>query len=249
MSFDQYSETPASNDIPNYFQTGMAPSKVKNAGWDVMADLASRFAAIHTTGGTATAYTLTQTRQFGALVAGLEVICIPNATCTGAATFAPDGLTAKNIFANGAANIAGQIVINVPMHLKYDGTQWNLLNPQRAIGSFTLTVTGMSSGVTGTVNYTILPDGKTVYIAINTAITGTSNATTMTGTGVPAILATSSNGNAHVMLLGVDNGINNTLNMGGMNTTTWTFTYGPTIASFTASGTKGINGSSTSWGA
>lgn len=188
MSFDVYSETPASNDLTNYFQTGMAASKVKNAGWDMMADLASRFAAIHTTGGTATAYTLTQTRQFGALVAGLEVVCIPNATCTGAATFAPDGLTAKNIFANGAANIAGHIVLNVPMYLKYDGTQWNLLNPQAPTGSYTGTGTGLTTSPTCTIKYTITADGSTCTLIIGTGVTGTSNSTAFSITGGPAAI-------------------------------------------------------------
>ena len=248
MSIDQYSETPASNYITGYFLTGMAPSSVKVAGSDIMADLASRFAALHTSGGTTTAYTVTQTRQFGALVKGLEIVWLPNATNTGAATLAPDGLTAKNIFANGAAVLAGQIVLNIPAHCKYDGTQWQLLNPQRSAGSFTLTLTGMTGTVTGTVNYAILADSTTIFIGIGSAITGTSNATTMTGTGIPASLATAS-GNYRATLLGVDNGVNNTLNVSALNSTTWVFTYSSAIAVFTGSGTKGINASSFSYGA
>ena len=246
MSWDQYSETPASNYITGYFLTGMAPSSVKVAGSDIMADLASRFAAMHTTGGTATAYTLTQTRQLASLVNGLEIICVPNATNTGAATFAPDGLTAKNIFANGSAVIAGMIVINVPILLKYDGTQWNLLNPQRATGSFTITLTGMASGGTGTVNYAILPDGNTAYVYVKNNVTGVSNATTMTGTGIPSVITTNwanaaMSGN---MVLQDNNGPVVGCISSGLSTTTWTFgknqTY--TAGGFTASANKGIIG-------
>jgi hypothetical protein len=245
MSFDQYSETPASNYITGYFLTGMAPSSVKVAGSDIMADLASYHAAIHTTGGTATAYTLTQTRQFGSLVAGLVAVCIPNATNTGASTFAPDGLTAKNIYANGAALIAGMIVLNVPIYLKYDGTQWNLLNPQRSTGSFTLTLTGMTGSTTGTVVYAIDPSGKFAQIT-NPSITGTSNATTMTGTGVPSVL--SANSNATIPYGVTDSGTSTLGGMVGVGTTTWTFdkVFG-TTGGFTNSGTKGLPAFKTSW--
>lgn len=247
MSIDQYSQTPASNDLANYFQTGMAPSKVKNAGWDIMADLAQQIASLPTSAGSANAQTVTNTRQIGALFTGLRARFVPGFTNTGAMTFAPDGLSAKNVFANGVAAIAGMVVSGVPADMVYDGTQWNLINPQRSTGSFTITLTGMSSGGTGTVNYAILQDGKTILIAINSAITGNSNATTMTGTGIPSTLATAS-GSSRVTLLGVDNGINNTLNVSGLNTTTWTFTYSPSISAFTASGSKGINGSSSTYG-
>lgn len=243
MSFDQYSETPASNYITGYFLTGMAPSSVKVAGSDIMADLASRFAAMHTTGGTATAYTVTQTRQFQSLVNGLEIIVLPNATNTGAATFAPDGLAAKNIFTNGVAAIAGMIVQNVPAYLKYDGTQWNLLNPQRATGSFTITLTGMTGTTTGTINYDIKPDGKTWSAWAAAAITGTSNSSAMTGTGIPAILTNTTDKEYYCPLV---NGGGTA--QGGIRTgtsTTWTFcmnssgAIGPT--NFGSSGSKGIS--------
>lgn len=53
MSIDQYSTTPANNDLTNYFKTGMRPSQVKNAGWDVMADLASYGMSLPAAGGSA----------------------------------------------------------------------------------------------------------------------------------------------------------------------------------------------------
>lgn len=243
MSWDQYSETPASNDLANYFQTGMAPSKVKNASWDIMADLASRFAAMHTSAGTANAQTVTQTRQWASLVNGIELIFLPGFTNTGAVTLAVDGLPAENINANGVAATAGMIAQNIPAHVKYDGTQFNLLNPQRATGSFTLTETGMASGGTGTVNYAIGQDGKTAMVWIVAGISGISNATTMTGTGIPAIL-TSTIANLGILpILLEDAGIVSLgLITGGLNSTTWTFgkAQSGSPGGFTNSGTKGI---------
>ncbi len=191
MSLDQYSQTPASNDLANYFQTGMRPSAVKIAGWDIMADLAMQIGAgsLPTTGGTANAQTITNTRQVGALYAGLRFRVLPSATNTGAMTFAPDGLAAKNVFANGVAAIAGMWVQNVPADIIYDGTQWNLLNPQRSTGSFTGTGTGFASTApTCTITYRATADFSLCTLVFGTGMTGTSNATTFTITGMPASL-------------------------------------------------------------
>jgi|GEM_PF-6989577 len=132
MSIDQYSSTPANNDLTNYFKTGMRPSAVKNAGWDIMADLASYVVSLPTAGGTANALTVSNGRPFGALVPGLLQILNLASANTGPATFAPDGLTATAIFANGAKLAGGEMQPGVPAFLKYDGTQWNLLNPAPA---------------------------------------------------------------------------------------------------------------------
>lgn len=53
----------------------------------------------------------------------------PAATITGAATINIDGLGDKNIYINGAACVGGELTINVPAEILYDGTQFNLLNP------------------------------------------------------------------------------------------------------------------------
>lgn len=57
-------------------------------------------------------------------------------------------------------------------------------------GSFTGTLTGMSGATSGTVNYQRV--GNLVHMWAAAAITGTSNATTFTMTGVPAIIRPSS---------------------------------------------------------
>ena len=55
MSIDQYSTTPSGNDLTGYFKTGMKPSQVKDAGWDIMADLASYSVSLPAAGGSANA--------------------------------------------------------------------------------------------------------------------------------------------------------------------------------------------------
>ena len=240
MSLDQYSQTPASNDMANYFQTGMRPSAVKIAGWDVMADLAMRF-GLPTSSGTANAQTITNTRQYGSLVAGLVGgTFIPGFTNTGAMTLQVDGLTAKNCFANGVAAIAGMIVAGVPCQYLYDGTNINILNPQRSTGSFTITLTGMTAGTTGTVNYAIGNDGKTVYIYVTSDIANTSNTTSMTGTGIPSILSPITSKTPICIL--EDTATRQISNLLTGISTTWTFRLGASIlgTSFTASSTKGF---------
>lgn len=241
MSWDNYSQTPASNDLSGYFQTGMAPSKVKNAGWDIMADLA-QFMSLPTSGGTANAQTVTNTRQFGALFTGMRQSFIPGNTNTGAVTLAIDGLTAKNVFANGVAAIAGMLVAGTVAHVQYDGTQWQLLNPQRAAGSFTITLTGMTGTTTGTINYDIKPDGKTWSAWAAAAITGTSNSSAMTGTGIPSILTNNTDKEYYCPLI---NGGGTA--QGGIRTgtsTTWTFCMNSSGAigpnNFGSSSAKGI---------
>lgn len=191
MSLDQWSQTPASNDLANYFQTGMAPSKVKNAGWDVMADACAVIGtgSAPTSGGTANAQTITNTRAYGAWFTGMWVVWNPSATNTGTMTIQPDGLAAKQVNANGAAALAGQVVSGVIAIGRYDGTNVQLINPQRSTGSFTGTGTGYTAGTipTATVNYAVSPDGQTVTLSIP-SFTGTSNAATATITGGPSVI-------------------------------------------------------------
>lgn len=246
MSLDQYSQVPASNDLTNYFKTGMAPSSVKLAGWDMMADLASRLVALTTGGGSANTQTLTQTRALAALVTGLEIVYLPGFANTGATTFQPDGVTAKNVFAYGAALLGGELQTNVPAWLKYDGTQWNLLNPNDASGSFTLTLTGGSAGGTGTVNWRII-QGRLAVVTLYADLLETSNATTLTGTGVPAALQP----NTTVMLSALavrDGGVGAIGGQVSIPSASGTWTFGnaaPTIASsfpkaWTNTGSKGL---------
>lgn len=112
-------------------------------------------------------------------------------------------------------------------------------------GSFTGTLTGMSGSTTGTVSYRIVANsagtGKLCTLYITSAITGTSNTTAMTMTGLPAACTP-----AAAVHLGVPI-VDNTTNLDGLMTisaagTTITFYCDQPYAStgFTSSGSKGL---------
>lgn len=360
MGFDLWSTTPASNDMANYFQTGMRPSAVKTAGWDIQADLASMYGlkGVPAATGTANAIAVANARPFAALHVGCECWFFATATNTGAATFSPDGLTAKSIIKNGgvltggeiangglycvrsvgasgsdtvlqwniiiangaaitssdiasntysyaadtgsvnalaittsansisvyangqsvsvkvantttnstptlavnalaAKNIyysdgvtqllAGSLILNNIYQFIYNSSLnsgaggWICINPSRINGSFTLTIaTGLTTTPTGTVNYGITPDGKSVYIYISSSINGTSNSSTMTGTGVPSLILTANSGILQIIL--EDSGGSISGIVGSLNSSTWTF--GKSVGGFggfTTTGTKGLN--------
>jgi hypothetical protein len=101
-----------------------------------------------TTGGTATAYTATFSPTVTALTNGLRVLVKWNATNTGTATFAPDGLTAKAIRKlNDAAIVAGDILQDQISELVYDSTldHWLLTSP--VVINTPATVVGLSRGL------------------------------------------------------------------------------------------------------
>ena len=112
-------------------------------------------------------------------------------------------------------------------------------------GSFTGTLTGVSGTVTGTVNYTRV--GNIVYINVPNPITGTSNAITMTLTGLPSAINPASAVGAASGYHATDNNIGKwaTVIVGSNKFTfgLWvvTGTYvGDDPNGWTSSGTKGI---------
>lgn len=104
-----------------------------------------------TGGGTAQAQTATLAPAATSLVAGLEVFWLPTAANTAAApTLAVNGLTAKSITKLGTtALVANDLTTTAIADAIYDGTEWQLQNPQTASGSpslvFPLTVSGTTT--------------------------------------------------------------------------------------------------------
>lgn len=100
-----------------------------------------------------------------------------------------------NAFEIAAANDAENTFANI---LSYASGVLNVGGPASAVtidgvgvataqnGSFTATLTGMTGATTGTINYH--RTGNVIILYANTAITGTSNTTSMTMTGLPAIV-------------------------------------------------------------
>lgn len=179
-------------------------------------------------------------------VAGMFFLVKPGNTTTNTTPTLQVGsapaLTILN--ADGSAHVAGSIQAGRPALFWVDTANSKAvhLNPIRVLGSFTLTLaTGLTTTPTGTINYSIGQDGHTIYIWCDSAITGTSNAATMTATGVP--LAIQANTNRGVNGIGVvDNGTPTWGNFSGIGTSTWTLgkVYG-SAGAFTTTGTKGIS--------
>lgn len=111
-------------------------------------------------------------------------------------------------------------------------------------GSFTATLTGYASGPTGTVNYRVCGNVATLWA--NSSITGTSNANTLTMTGLPAAVQPA---NPHVFPSHMsDGGLEGLSGLCLVSAGTITFQLSTVVgtvirstsASFTVTGTKGI---------
>ena len=199
-----------------------------------------------TSTGSENAQVITNTQgQIASLAAGDNQWFIAGFTNTSSAvTLAVDGTAATHIRLNNSGPFCpvGTIIAGNVYQLVYDGSHWILINPSRSVGSFTMTLTGMSASTFGTVNYAVGPDAFTTYLYIVSTITGTSNATTMTGTGIPTLLYSVTTKSLNFFV--VEN--NTTQIQGNLSiiaaSGTWTFGVGFATGGFTASGTKGIPG-------
>jgi hypothetical protein len=78
----------------------------------------------------------------------------------------------------GVSWLSGDTVVLLPTA----GGMANFIQPQS--GTFTGTLTGMSGSTTGAVNYTVTGNVCTIYVT--SGITGTSNSTALTLTGIPS---------------------------------------------------------------
>lgn len=118
---------------------------------------------------------------------------------------------------------------------------------QIAQGTFTATLTGYAANPTGTVTYTRI--GKHVFLRCFAGISGVSNATTMTMTGLPAAIQPSVNADNRFPTLLIDNTLNLLAGAGVVSGGTITFQLGVVSgtklamnsAGFTVVGTKGID--------
>lgn len=128
-----------------------------------------------------------------------------------------------------------------PGNIVFDGN--NIATTQ--VGSFTGTLTGVTGTVTGTISYVVT--GAHVTLTSNSVITGTSNSTSMSMTGLPSICA--SNSGARQICCGLTNsGNTNLLGLATVVSSSVSFELlrTDTVANFvqsalfTNSGTKGI---------
>lgn len=122
--------------------------------------------------------------------------------------------------------------------------KWQQISPSRnaSSGSFTATLTGMTGSVTGDIGYKIDPDG-TVWLyrsGFLPGISGTSNTTSMTMTGLPTAIRPKFTTLA--LCIGIvdnGNGLAGAANISAAGVITFSILGNP-LAAFTGSGTKGI---------
>jgi len=197
--------------------------------------------------GSVNALTITAAMAQTAYADGMRFKVKVKNTTTSSSTLNVNSIGAINTYySDGTTSIAaGALIANNTYTFTYDSSLnasaggFIVSEPSRVTGSFTITLTGMTAGTTGTVNYAIEPSGKLVNIWVASAITGTSNATTMTGTGIPAALSATTN--HRTMYFPVeDNTLILAVFANGINSTTWTFATTIGGAGFTSSGTKGL---------
>ncbi len=100
-----------------------------------------------TAGGTANAITATYSPAVTTLAAGQVLAFVASASNTSAATFSPNGLTAKAITKLGAtALVGGEIQSGAIVVVAYDGTQWQLIGSYFAARDGTQFYGGTSGG-------------------------------------------------------------------------------------------------------
>lgn len=155
---------PSNNSAaPNGYQGSYAPSTIAPTGREQMAGIKRFYVqnnAIYTSGGSASAYTITYGGAPVKYDKGIKYAFWANHTNTGAATLNINSLGAKPIVRNdGAALTAGQIVSGSVAVVYYDGTNFRLQNitanptftGQVDVGSLVSAgaINGASLGITG----------------------------------------------------------------------------------------------------
>lgn len=134
--------------------------------------------------------------SFGSLMDGITVAFKVANTTTANATLNANSTGPFNLYYSDGTTqlVGGALIINNIYTAMFDSSLngatggYIVQNPSRVTLSFTGALTGYASGPTGTVNAAIEPSGKTYSIWAASAITGTSNANTLTMTGLPAVL-------------------------------------------------------------
>jgi hypothetical protein len=145
-------------------------------------------------GGTANAQTVTLSPAVASQSAGLHVRWIPTAANTSTTTLAVNGLTAKNLTKCGTTALtAGDLATLTIAEATYDGTQYQLLNPQA--------VACTPSGGSGTVTTSGSPTSGDIA-----AFSGPTVITTATATQINTLIKTLSGCNTATFLYSPQSG-------------------------------------------
>ena len=212
-------------------------------GWPIDNILNSQLITLYggVDAGSVNAYVLNFTANFTAYVDGIVIYWLVSHTNTGPSTINVNGLGVVNITnQDGTALGGGTLIQNQIATMMYKGGAFLLLSTGNVAvnNTFTGTLTGMLAATTGTVKYFII--GRVCIL--QAAITGTSNSTSLTMTGLPSQCIPQT-GAALIACMLQDNGAS----LGGwaaINSGTGTITFGTGFnnnqSGFTAAGTKGL---------
>lgn len=138
--------------------------------------------------GTANSYVLNFTANFTAYVDGIVIYWIPSHTNTAASTINVNGLGVVSIVnPDGSALVAGEIVLNQPAQILFKAGAFQLITPAATIyGTFVPAWAGFSVAPAVT-PIAYRKNGTNVTLIFN-PVTGTSNATSFTMSGLPAVI-------------------------------------------------------------
>ena len=178
--------TPSANlPMGGFKHTGVASGTARDHYASVGQMQDSGFQYVGSVAGTDT-ITGSLTPAITSYAVGLEVLLSPINANTGAVTIALNGLAAKSIYKDNTNRelAAGDLVVGGLYKLYYNGTSF-YVDIGTIEGSFTGTLTGCTTSPTGTVYYA--RNGRQVTLHFP-ALSATSNAGTMTVTGLPAHL-------------------------------------------------------------
>lgn len=243
-----WSQTAASNNTADSninWAEGQTPGSVNGSARAMMGviaqwrdDLAGVTTSngLLTSGGSANAQTLTTNASIGALTNGWTLTFRAGFTNTTAMTFAPDSLTAKNVYAFGAALNGGEIVAGGLYTVVYQATgdRWDLVSPPNIPSSRIATAAQIQAATDGKLveadilwaaaEDVSLTDGASIAVDLST---GWNFALTLLATGHS--LANVSNGKAGQsgVIKATASGGNYTLGKGSKwlaTTTTWNST-------------------------
>lgn len=178
--------TPSANlPMGGFRHTGVASGTARDQYASVGQMQDSGFQYVGSVAGT-DAITGSLTPSITSYAVGLEVLLAPINANTGAVTIALNGLAAKSVYKDNTNRelAAGDLVSGGLYKLYYNGSSF-YVDIGTVEGSFTATLTGCTTSPTGTVYYA--RNGRQVTLHFP-ALSATSNAATMTVTGLPAHL-------------------------------------------------------------
>ena len=147
-----------------------------NSSAAAIVQLQEQATALYTDTGTANAYVIAPATSIGAYANGQTFSFLPANANTGASTLNVNGLGSKNIYYQGSAITQNAIKANVIAVVRYDGTQFELLNPATTVtGILTNRQGGISNNWagSGTTNYPLAGVNVNVQVGNTSTASGT----------------------------------------------------------------------------